>query len=411
MKNALRMSACTLALLSLTACGGVDSNAPPSGSTGAGSNSPTFPPPPAATEHATSASGYSVAIAPVATFDKPWAMNFLPDGRMLVDEAFYGVRLVTQAGVVSDPIPGLPANLNVPFDILPSRNFATDHMVYLSFAEMTANGVPIGKGGDGLGDDGAGLAVLTATLTIPTSGTPSFTNVKVIWRQTPKNKAAGEFGAKMTFSPDGRYLFISSGDRSTFGPQQVLDNTLGKTIRLFADGTVPLDNPFASQGGVAAEIWTLGHRNPYGIAFDANGKQWQSEHGPAGGDEFNLVEPGANFGWPNVSWGNQYTGEFIIKPAPGDGYAAPAVYWTPAIAPAGLIFYSASNFANWRDQAILGGLQANGLVIVRVTDRSATEVDRLPLKARIRDVRQAPDGSVWVLEDSPTGRLLRLTPG
>lgn len=399
-----------LILGTLTACGGDDSSSS-NGSSVSIQAIPALPPPPAPTEAALSTKGFTVGIAPVARFDKPWAINFLPDGQMLVTEAFNGVRLATPAGVVSNPIPGLPDNMNVPFDILPSRNFTTDHTVYLSFAEMGPNGVPLGKGGNGFGDGGSGLAVLTATLNIPAMGTPSFTNVKVIWRQTPKNMAQGEFGAKMAFSPDGRYLFLTAGDRSTFGPQQLLDNTLGKTIRLYADGTVPPDNPFASKGAVANEIWTLGHRNQYGIAFDASGQQWQSENGPAGGDEFNLIEPGLNYGWSNVSWGNQYTGEIIQKPAPNDGYVAPAIDWTPAIAPSGMIFYTGYVFGNWKNFAIQAGLKLNGLVIVQVTGRTAAEVDRMPLKARIRDVRQAPDGAIWVLEDSPTGRLLRLTPG
>jgi len=402
-----------LMLCALSSCGGED------GTTGGGSSSitpapsatPTSPPPPAPTEAALSSKGYKIGIAPVATFDKPWSVNFLPDGRILVTEAFFGVRLATQNGVVSDPIPGLPANMNVPFDILPSRNFASDRTIYLSIAEMGPNGTPIGKNGDGLGEGGAGLAVLTATLNTPTNGTPSFTNVKVIWRQVPKNLARGEFGAKMTFSPDGKYLFITSGDRSTFGPQQVLDNTLGKTIRLNVDGTVPTDNPFANQGGTAAEIWTLGHRNAYGIAFDGAGQLWESENGPAGGDEFNLIEPGLNYGWSTVSLGNQYTGEIIQKPVANDGFVATALDWTPAIAPSGMIFYTGTTFANWQNLAIQAALKDKSLVIVQVNGRTATEIDRVPMNARIRDVRQAPDGSIWALEDSPTGRLLRLTPG
>ena len=405
-------SACTgaalVGVLALAGCGGEDSGSPSSGTQVPVVVAPTLP---AVTESAVSQTGaVSVGIAPAASFDKPWAFDFLPDGRMLVTEAFGGLRLVTPLGVKSETIPGLPATLNVPYDVLVSPTFATDATIYLSFSELGPTGVKL-KPEDSVSKPvEAGLSVMSATLTVPASGTPTLSNVKIIWQQLPRLGNAGEYGGKMTLSPDGRYLFFTAGDRSTFGDSQKLDNGLGKTIRIFRDGTIPSDNPGADKPGILPSLWSLGHRNSYGIGFDATGLLWESEHGPAGGDEFNVIDFGANLGWPVVSWGNHYDGGLIPKPFVSDPFVAPALYWTPAIAPAGMIFYKRDLFASWKNDAILGGLVSKGLVVVRVSGRSAKELDRLPLNARIRDVRQAADGAIWVLEDSPTGRLLRLTP-
>ncbi|WP_196221774.1 PQQ-dependent sugar dehydrogenase [Sphingobium sp. CAP-1] len=350
-----------------------------------------------------------IAIAPVATFNTPWAINFLPDGRLLVTQAFDGLRVVQQNGQSSEPVTGLPQNLNAPFDVIASPKFAQDGLIYLSYSELEEGGIkltpttnPVGK---------MNLAVLTARLNTPKGAAPSLSDVKVIWRQTVQTDKLGEYSGKMAFSPDGTYLFITSGDRSLFYPGQDQTINLGKTIRLFADGTVPTDNANAGKPDLPQDVWTSGHRNAYGIAFDRYGKLWEHEMGPKGGDEFNLMEKGANYGWYAVSYGDNYDGGLIAKPAAGDGYHASAYWWMQAIAPAGLFFYSGRMFPTLYDHAILGGLQAKGLVIVKTSGDSAAEVDRIPLGARIRDVRQAPDGSIWAIEDAPTGRLLRLTPG
>ncbi|KQS04942.1 hypothetical protein ASG11_12350 [Sphingomonas sp. Leaf357] len=352
--------------------------------------------------------GNNVDIANVAKFDTPWAVNFLPDGRMLVTEAFDGIRLVTQLGVVSAPLAGLPESLNVPFDVVASPNFATDRTIFLSFAEVGPGGTHITRTTNPTGPQG--LAVLVATLNTPTGGVPSLSNVRVIWRQSPLVVALGEYGGKLAFSPDGKYLYITAGDRSTFTPAQSLENSIGKTLRIFPDGSIPPDNPGVGKPGVSTDIYSLGHRNSYGIAFDATGQLWESEHGPKGGDELNYINSGSNYGWPSVSLGDNYDGGLIPKPSNSDPFVQSATSWTPAIAPAGMIFYTGGFFPTLKSNAILGGLQAKGLVIVKVAGLTAAEVDRLPLNARIRDVRQAPDGSIWVLEDAPTGRLLRLTP-
>ena len=236
----------------------------------------------------------------------------------------------------------------------------------------------------------------------------------VLWRQAPKIVSlpgSGEPGGRMAFSPDGRYLFVTAGIRQEFAPAQDLAGTLGKIIRLNADGSVPGDNPFSGKAGALPEIWTLGHRNAYGLAFDASGRLWSSEQGPRGGDEFNAVVAGGNYGWPNVSNGDHYDGGVIPDHTPGDGFLAPAVSWSPVVAPAGMIFYSGSLFAAWRGDAILTGLQSAGIVRVRLNGGAATEVQRVSLGARIREVEQGPDGALWVLEDGPSGgRLLKLTP-
>jgi glucose/arabinose dehydrogenase len=221
---------------------------------------------------------------------------------------------------------------------------------------------------------------------------------------------SGEYGAHLVFSPDGQYLFIVAGDRQEFEPAQDLGNTIGKIVRLKADGSIPADNPFVGVAGALPEIWTLGHRNPYGLAFNAAGRLWQHEMGPRGGDEFNLIEPGNNYGWPRVSNGSHYDGGDIPDHSPGDGFTAPVISWNPVIAPSDMIIYSGYLFSAWRGDAILGGLQYKGLIRVRFDGTSASEVQRILLNARIRAVAQGPDDSIWVLEDKPTGRLLKLVP-
>jgi glucose/arabinose dehydrogenase len=221
----------------------------------------------------------------------------------------------------------------------------------------------------------------------------------------------GQSGGIIAFDPDGTHLFLTSGDRMRPATAQDPDQALGKILRLNLDGTTPTDNPHSVEGGVRAQTWTTGHRNPYGLAFDAEGRLWEHEMGPRGGDELNLIEPGRNYGWPLVSNGDNYSGTKIPRHSTRPEFAAPAVYWTPVIAPAGLAFYEGAMFPQWKGSALIGGLVARALV--RVTfgaNGQADEADRWDMGARIRDVAVAPDGAVWVIEDSNPGRLLRLTP-
>ena len=346
----------------------------------------------------------------MAILASPWSFVILPDERALITQAPFNVHVMSRERVMT-PVGGLPTSLMIGiFDIIASPRFTSDGTVFLSYAEKSTTD-----------DKQLGLAVLSAVLTSDANNAPVFTNVKTIWRQFPKSSGPSNFGGKMAFSPDERYLFITSGDRSellitsqdpnTLGRLQKLDNNLGKLLRIFPDGSFPADNPYASNPNVSPDIWTSGHRNAYGIAFDYNGNLWSNENGPAGGDEFNLIQVGQNYGWPSVSSGNHYDGGIIAKPAPGDGFAAPWFVWQTAIAPAGLSLYRGSLFRQWSYDLIQGSLVGKSLQIMHGTAGGIVELDRIPMTARIRDVHPHPDGSLWVLEDGPSNvRLLRLTP-
>ena len=346
------------------------------------------------------ASDLPFAVTPSATFDEPWAMSFLPDGRLLVTEKPGKLKLYTVGGTTID-VAGVPA---VAYggqgglgDVVPHPRFAENGLVYLSYAEA----------GDG---DLKGAAVARARLGLGEA--PRLEEVKVIWRQVPKVTGRGHYGHRIAFGPDG-LLYISSGDRQKFDPAQDMTSTMGKVVRLNDDGTPAAGNPFAADGGATAEIWSLGHRNPLGLAFDPEGRLWNSEMGPANGDELNLVRRGANYGYPKVSNGDHYDGRNIPDHAPGDGFEAPRAYWVPAISPGSLMIYSGDLFPQWKGDAFLGALGGMALVRVDLDGETATMADEWPMGARIREVEQGPDGAIWLLEDEHEGsggRLLRLTP-
>jgi len=338
-------------------------------------------------------------VLEVADLEKPWAMAFLPDGRLLVTEKSGNLLLIGGDGDVQN-VRGVP---EVAYggqgglgDVVLHPDFASNQLVYLSFAEA--------------GKNGYGAAVARARLAL--NDTEAYLEpLEVIWRQQPKVKGRGHYGHRIAFGPDG-YLWISSGDRQKFDPAQDMQSNMGKILRLRDDGGIPADNPFASQGGVTAQIWSLGHRNPLGLAFDNSGHLWVAEMGPAGGDELNLVERGANYGYPVVSNGDHYNGRDIPDHDQRPDLKAPAISWTPVISPASLMFYSGSEFPDWQGSALIAGLSSRGLVRVVFNGEEAVEVERIPLAARIRDVKQGLDGSIWVLEDDRNdsrGRLLRLT--
>lgn len=338
-------------------------------------------------------------VTPVATFDEPWAMTFLPDGRLLVTEKAGRLRVATVEGGISQPVEGVP---KVDYggqgglgDVVLHPDFASNHTIYLSYAEA----------GEG---DRRGAAVMRATLTLGEDG-GRLSDQQVIWRQDPKVTGRGHYGHRIAFSPDG-HLFISSGERQHFDPAQDMQMNLGKVVRLNDDGSVPDDNPFADRGGVTAQIWTLGHRNPLGLAFDARGRLWELEMGPRHGDELNLIVRGENYGYPIVSNGNHYDGRDIPDHDTRPEFAAPKVYWVPAISPGSLMFYSGDLFADWQGNALIAGLGSEQLVRVEIDGDNAAEAARYPMGERIREVEQGPDGAVWLLEDGGNGRLLKLTP-
>jgi glucose/arabinose dehydrogenase len=338
-------------------------------------------------------------VTEVATFNEPWAMTILPDGRLLVTEKRGQLIIVTQDGKKSRPVDDVP---DVAYrgqgglgDVILHPGYANNNLIYLSYAESGVGNV-------------RGAAVARGRLDIGKDDS-FFIDAQVIWRQNPKVTDDGHYGHRMAFDADG-YLFISSGDRQKFAPAQQMNGNLGKIVRLTDDGSVPEDNPFYDKGDVTAQIWSLGHRNPLGLAFDPQGRLWNSEMGPLNGDELNLVVKGANYGYPIVSEGDHYSGEKIPNHDTRPEFEAPKVAWVPTIAPGGMIFYSGDKFPQWQGKALIAGLASRALILVEIDGDNASEVARYVMDNRIREVEQGPDGAVWVLEDRDGGRLLKLTP-
>lgn len=339
---------------------------------------------------------------PVAKFDAPWAMTFLPDGRLLVTEMSGVLKLYDPATGRAGVVRGVPAVFHQGQaglgDVVLHPQYDSNHLVYISYGEE--------------GEGGAGAAVARARLALDDQGGGALEGLEVIWRQVPKTSGAGHFGQRMAFGRDGK-LWISSSERQKFDPAQDMKSNLGKIVRLNDDGSVPADNPFAARGGVTAQIWTLGHRNILGLAFDARGQLWNDEMGPKGGDELNRVEKGANYGYPIVSNGDHYDGRVIPDHDTRPEFHAPAVSWNPVISPAGLLFYSGDPFPGWKGDAFIGGLSSKSLVRIEFDGDAAREAQRFDMKRRIREVEQGPDGAIWLLEDGTRdgqGWLLKLTP-
>ena len=335
----------------------------------------------------------------VAQFDEPWAMTFLPDGRLLVTERKGSLKLYNLSTKKTGSITGLPAVVYAGQgglgDVVLHPQFAQNGLVYWSYAEAGAGG--------------SGAAVARGKLTLDSAGNGQLSNVEVIWRQVPKVSGDGHFGHRIAFDSQG-LLWIASGERQKFDPAQDMNSNLGKIIRLNDDGSIPADNPFASQGGVAAQVWSLGHRNPLGIAFNAQGQLWEIEMGPKGGDELNLVEKSQNYGYPLISNGDHYDGKPIPDHNTRPEFKAPAISWTPVISPSSLIFYTGNQFPAWKNSAFAGGLSSEALIRIEFDGNTAREAERFAMGARIREVEQAPDGSLWLLEDGKNANLLHLLP-
>ncbi len=422
----------TASLLAIVVnCGGGDSSSSPT----VVQPPPTQAPPPVQTPR----SIVGVSATPVATFETAWAMDFLTNDRILISER--GDVKVQQAGrlwVMSTSgnrteVAGMPENTGI-YYVLRSPDYAVSGLVYISYFEPGGPNEP--RRGRNSGDTRfkpEGLTVLRAQLD-PTLTSPTLRNVQVIWRQDQivPIPTGFQIGAYMAFSPDGRYLFICGGardelagipdpDRPLGQPFRIQDlsNALGKTVRIFPDGTIPLDNPFVQTPGARPDIWTLGHRNVYGIAFAPDGRQWQTEHGPEGGDEVNLITPRANYGWPIVSNGrnNGAATDDIPDHMPGDGFVAPRLTLEVARAPAGMFFYNGAQFAAWQGDAIVGGLRSRSLIRFRFNGDAVELAQEIPMGMRIRHVAQSPDGNIWVIEDfslgpngGGQGRIFKLDP-
>ena len=342
---------------------------------------------------------HGVKVNKIAQFNEPWAMTFLPDGRLVITERQGNLKLYNLSTKKVTSIGGLPdvvyAGQGGLGDIVLHPKFAQNGLVYFSYAEA--------------GQGSSGAAVARGKLTLDSNGNGNLSDVNVLWRQVPKVSGNGHFGHRIAFDQQGM-LWISSGERQKFDPAQDMNSNLGKIIRLHDNGSIPADNPFASQGGVAAQVWSLGHRNPLGIAFNAQGQLWEIEMGPKGGDELNLIEKGQNYGYPLVSNGDHYDGKPIPDHHTRPELKAPAISWTPVISPSNLMFYSGNQFPAWRNNAFAGGLSSQSLIRIQFNGGSAREAERFAMGARIRDVKQGPDGSIWLLEDGKNANLLQLVP-
>ncbi len=348
--------------------------------------------------------GYT--IEEMGSFNRPWAIEFLPGTETLaITEKSGTLKLMKTGSGETTTVTGVPEVAyggqgglgDIAF--LESEADRDDgRTIYLSWAEAGADegtyGAVVGKG------------LLTC---VEETDACAISDLAVIWRQAPKVKGRGHYSHRIQVSPDGQYLFIASGDRQKQKPAQDLSNTMGSIVRLNLDGTPAVDNPFADKDGVTPQIWSYGHRNILGMDFAPDGRLWEVEHGPAGGDELNLVKREANYGWPTRSNGDNYNGVDIPDHTADDGFSKPAVHWTPVIAPGDMIIYSGNMFGPWKGDALIAGLRSEALVRVEIDGESAVEVGRYEVGGRLRSLEQGPDGSIWIAEDGEDGRILKLT--
>ena len=331
--------------------------------------------------------------------EHPWALAFLPDGRVLVTERPGRMRIVAKDGKLSPALGGVPkvfaSGQGGLHDVVLDRGYANNHTIYFCYAE------PV--------DGGARTALARATLV--DESTPRLDDVKVIFHQEGPLSSGNHFGCRIAQTGDDN-LFMTAGEHFSSRDQaQNLANHLGKIIRIRPDGSVPPDNPFV--GRPKPEIWSYGHRNPQGLALHpTTGKLWEHEHGPRGGDEINIIEKGRNYGWPVIGFGIDYNGAKIHESTHKEGMEQPIWYWVPSIAPSGMTFMTGGLFPAWRGNLFVGALAGQALVRLELDGEKVVKEERLlqQLRERIRDVRQAPDGSLWLATDNSAGRILRVAP-
>ena len=371
------------------------------------------------------------SVTAVATFDSPWAMAFVPGTHeALVTEKPGHIWLVDVATGRKQPVSGVPrvvvSGQGGLLDIVFSPRFRRDKLVYLTYAESSAN-------------SGSGLALARAEL-VPEGAGAKLDRLAVLWRD-PAGGQGGQFGARIAFAPDGNSIFLSSGERQRFTPAQDPSQPLGKILHLSLEGKPAPGNPVAGRVGASkvtitnppedtqaaknapgrrfawpgpnltpAETWSSGHRNPLGLAFAPDGRLWETEMGPRGGDELNLILAGRNYGWPEVSNGSNYDGVDIPDHRAGDRFEAPKLFWNPSISPAGLLIYTGSLFPHWKGDALIPALSGQALIHVRIRGDQASKANQWDMGTRIRAVQQGPGGEVYLLEDGAGARLLRLTP-
>lgn len=324
----------------------------------------------------------------------PWGIEFLPDRRLLVTERGGNLKIIDTANKISEPVKGVPKVFAVGqgglFDVALDPDFEKNNYVYLSYAEPGPDSTASTALGRGIFQD------------------DELKDFEVIFRMEPKMKGPNHFGGRILFTPDGQ-IFLTLAERFKFEPAQDLGNHLGSIVRINMDGSASKDNPFKGQEGVMDEIWSYGHRNIESAAIDPEtGNLWVAEMGPMGGDEFNLVKPKQNYGWPVVSWGKNYDNSDIPDPDTRPEFTDAKIVWTPTISPSGMVFYDGSVFPEWQGHALIGGLTSSGIVVVKVDGENAEEVERIPFSVRVRDVEIGPEGAVYVISDADKGMLLRL---
>ena len=337
-------------------------------------------------------------IQNIAKFNEPWAVLELPDGRLLLTERKGELLIFDPNTNKKITVQGLP---KVAYggqgglgDVVLHPQFEKNQQIYLSYAEA-------GKGG-------FGAVILKAKLDVQDSK-PTLKDSKIIWKQVPKVEGQGHYSHRMVFGADGK-LWVSSGERQKFTPAQDMQSNLGKVLRLNDDGTPAADNPFQNQGEVAQQVWSLGHRNPLGLAFDAKQQLWNVEMGPKGGDELNLVKRAKNYGYPIVSNGDHYDDKPIPDHSTRPEFEAPAISWTPVISPSSLMFYQGKEFPLWKNKALISGLSSQSIVIVDTEARPVKEIQRIAMPQRIRGLVESQDGRIWGIEDGEKAWLFKIKP-